>query len=46
MAREFRDVQNSPDEQLRKILSKTQMEELKEIRKESRQQLRDRTAAK
>ena len=36
MARELREIQDSADEKLRKILSKKQMEELKKIREESR----------
>jgi hypothetical protein len=42
MAREFRDIQSATDEKLRAILSKTQMDELKKIREETRQELRER----
>ena len=42
MARELRSIQDSTDEQLRKILSKKQMDELKKIREETRQQFRER----
>jgi hypothetical protein len=42
LARELRDIQNASDDQLRKILSKPQMEEMEKIREERRQQLRDR----
>ncbi|MCC6861183.1 MAG: hypothetical protein IT158_21625 [Bryobacterales bacterium] len=42
MARELRDVQQAADEKLRGILSKTQMDELKKIREETRQQFRER----
>jgi len=42
MARELRDIQGAADDQLRKILSKKQMEEMKKIRQEWRQQVRDR----
>lgn len=41
MARELRDVQQATDEKLRKILSNTQMDELKKIRQEARQRLRE-----
>ena len=40
MARELRDIQNAMDNQLKKILSKKQMEELKKIRQERREQIR------
>jgi len=43
LAREARDIQAKSDEQLKKILSKPQMEELKKLREERRQQLRDRS---
>lgn len=42
MARELRDIQNAADEQFEKILSKEQMDELKKIRQERREQLRER----
>jgi hypothetical protein len=41
MARELRDIQDSTDEQLKKIISKEQMEELKKIRREWREQRRN-----
>ncbi len=41
MARELRDVREATDERLRKILSKEQMDELKKIREEARQQFRE-----
>jgi len=44
MARDMRDVQKQTDEKLQKILTKTQMEEMKKIREEWRQQLRVRLA--
>jgi hypothetical protein len=42
MARELRDIQSAADERLRKILSKQQMDEMKKIREERREQLRGR----
>ncbi len=42
MARELRHIQGSTDEELKKMLSKQQMEEWKKIREEARQQLRER----
>ncbi|QOY88479.1 hypothetical protein [Paludibaculum fermentans] len=42
MAREMRDVQSDADSKLSKVLSKTQMDELKKMRAEWRQQMRDR----
>ncbi len=43
LARELRDIQDKSDEQLKKILTKPQMAEMKKIREERRQQLRDRS---
>jgi hypothetical protein len=40
MARELRDIQDATDNQLKKILSKKQMEVLKRIRQERREQVR------
>lgn len=45
MGRELRDIQRSTDEQLQKILSKDQMSELKKMREEWRQQVRERRSA-
>jgi hypothetical protein len=42
MAREFKGIQDEADDRLKKVLSKEQMKELKKIRDERRQQLRDR----
>jgi len=42
MARELRDVQSSADDKLKKILSKQQMDEMKKIREELRQERRER----
>jgi Spy/CpxP family protein refolding chaperone len=42
MAREFKRIQDEADDQLKKVLSKEQMNELKKLRDERRQQLRDR----
>ncbi|MGC4054107.1 MAG: hypothetical protein QM757_33905 [Paludibaculum sp.] len=42
MAREMRDVQSDTDKKLSKVLSKSQMDELKKMREEWRQQMRDR----
>lgn len=42
MAREMRDVQSASDAKLSKVLSKTQMDELKKMREEWRQQMRER----
>jgi hypothetical protein len=41
LARELRDIQDKSDDQLKTILSQPQMEEMKKIREERRQQLRD-----
>jgi periplasmic protein CpxP/Spy len=46
MAREFKRIQGDADDQLKKVLSKEQMQELKTLRDEWRQQLRDRAAQK
>src|SRR5215475_3215150 len=40
MARELRDLRDATDNQLKKILSKKQMQELKKIRQERREQVR------
>jgi hypothetical protein len=45
MAREIKDIQSRTDEQLKKVLSKQQMDEMKKVRAEWRQQLRDRAGA-
>jgi isopropylmalate/homocitrate/citramalate synthase len=42
LARELRAIQDRTDDQLKKVLSKEQMNELKKIREERREQLRDR----
>jgi hypothetical protein len=42
IARELRDIQSAGDEKLQKILSKKQMEEMKKIREEFREELRER----
>lgn len=42
MARELRDIRSDADEQLKRILSRQQMDELKDIREEWRQELRGR----
>jgi type II secretory pathway pseudopilin PulG len=42
MVRELRDIRSSTDEQLKAILSKQQMDELKKIREEWREQYRQR----
>jgi hypothetical protein len=42
LARELRDIQHDTDDQLEKVLSKDQMKELKKLRDEWREQLRDR----
>jgi hypothetical protein len=42
MAREFKRIQDDADDQLKKVLSKEQMSELKKLRDERRQQLRER----
>jgi hypothetical protein len=42
LARELRDIQHDTDDKLEKVLSKDQMQELKKLRDEWRQQLRDR----
>jgi hypothetical protein len=44
MARELKRIQGDADDRLKKVLSKEQMEELKKIRDERRQQLRERAA--
>ena len=46
MAREFKRIQGEADDQLKKVLSKEQMSELKKMRDERRQQLRDRAASR
>ena len=46
MAREFKRIQGDADEQLKRVLSKEQMQELKTLRDEWRQQLRERAAQK
>jgi hypothetical protein len=46
MARELRDIRNSTDARLQKILSRKQMEELKKIREELREERRDRAGQK
>jgi hypothetical protein len=45
-ARELRDIRSAADDKLQKILSKKQMEELKKIREELRQERRDRAGQK
>jgi hypothetical protein len=42
MARELRDIRNETDEKLENILSKQQMDELKKMREEAREEFRDR----
>lgn len=42
MAREFKRIQDDVDDQLKKVLSKEQMSELKKIREERRQEMRER----
>jgi hypothetical protein len=42
MARELKSIQNDTDEKLKTILSKQQMEELKKLREEWREQFRER----
>lgn len=42
LARELRAIQDQTEDQLKKVLSKEQMNELKKIREERREQLRDR----
>src|SRR5215471_13993381 len=42
MARELRDIQSSTDDKLGKILSKKQIDEMKKIREELRQERRER----
>ena len=42
LARELRAIRDQTDNQLKKVLSKEQMNELKKIREERREQLRDR----
>jgi hypothetical protein len=44
MGRELKDIQGETDDQLEKVLSKEQMKELKKLRDEWRQQLRERAA--
>jgi Spy/CpxP family protein refolding chaperone len=46
MARELKEIQGDADDRLKKVLSKEQMQELKKLREESRQQLRERAAQK
>jgi hypothetical protein len=46
MARELRDIRSSADDKLQKILSRKQMEELRQIREELRQERRDRAGQK
>lgn len=46
MAREARGVQKDTDEKLQKIFTKKQMEEMKKIREEFRQQYRENSARK
>jgi len=41
MARELKDIQNDADDRLKKILTKKQMTELKKIREENREELRE-----
>ena len=41
-ARELKDIQENTDKKLKKVLTKKQMDELKKIREENREQLRDR----
>ncbi len=43
LAREARDIQSKADDQLKKILSKSQMDEMKKIREERRQQRSERS---
>lgn len=42
MAREFKRIQDDADDRLKKVLTKDQMNELKKMREERRQQMRDR----
>lgn len=42
LARELRAIQDRVDDELKKVLSKEQMNELKKVREERREQLRDR----
>jgi t-SNARE complex subunit (syntaxin) len=44
IAREMRGIQKATDDKLQKILSAQQMDEMKKLREEWRQQMRDRTA--
>jgi hypothetical protein len=44
MAKELRDIRKDTDEKLKRILSKEQMAEMEQIRKEWRQEIRDRAA--
>ena len=44
MGRELKGIQGETDDQLKKVLSKEQMKELKKLRDEWRQQLRERAA--
>jgi hypothetical protein len=46
MGREMRGIQKATDDKLQKILSAQQMDQMKKIREEWRQQMRDRTAQK
>jgi Spy/CpxP family protein refolding chaperone len=42
MAREFKRIQDETDDRLKKVLSKEQMNELKKLREERKQELRER----
>jgi hypothetical protein len=46
LGRELKHIQGETDDQLKKVLSKEQMKELKKLRDEWRQQLRERAAQK
>lgn len=46
LAREFRDIQGDTDKKLRAILNESQMAEMKKIREEWRQQIRERAQAR
>lgn len=46
LGRELKDIRKSTDEQLSRVLSQEQMKELKAIREETRQQLKDRKGRK
>jgi ABC-type transporter MlaC component len=45
MGREVRGIRNASDEKLKKILSKQQMDELKKLREEWREQMRERRSS-